>query len=555
MSGRSDRKKRKINDQGGTVGVDGGNEEATLTKTMNVIINQNRDMLEMMKSMQEEMEFMKSGMKNLQGEMKTLQGRAGWMDNSVRDVKKKQNTNHMMLLDMDKRQKYHEVLLKNQKWEYSAPRPSQEYWNGLDPVEDGEAENFLESIEKYTKDMRHGTEELIGGNQTMAPPFPVSCDIDLQARIPFNEELLPHWKEFASALEQFRCGIKFLPEHKDTILSFRDMELSDEVVDLLSKALTSTHFKRIILRNNNLSKKGVAFALNHLKDNDKCIEFLLRGNALSMNNIQHLCEIVSLHSSVKILALCDCVGEDINGYEILKSVMLAGRTRLDLINLSDNRISTGGDTFISDFLAKNHKLESLHLTDNRLDDNDAMMIASALKHNTKLRTLILKNNNLTNAGWKALHKAVYDETSLNAAADTNHTCNIDFPPFCDYDNVRENGLTADGKQFICPRWVKHKKIYSVLSLRNRETSNVKHFENVPVEILPDMLESIEYYSNYSSGSGIIQHIRHVHPLSLVYEICRHWDEALAMFESLISSENFYDAEDKIVIDYSEQGWL
>jgi len=68
----------------------------------------------MMQSMQEEMEFVKSGMKNLQGEMKCLQGRAGRMDNSMRDVKKKQNANHMMLLDMDKRQKYHEVLLKNQ---------------------------------------------------------------------------------------------------------------------------------------------------------------------------------------------------------------------------------------------------------------------------------------------------------------------------------------------------------------------------------------------------------------------------------------------------------
>jgi len=82
-----------------------------------------------------------------------------------------------------------------------------------------EAEKFLESIKKYTKDMRHGT-EVIGGNRRL--PFPVSCAIDLNFRVQYNEELLPHWKEFASALEQFRCGIKFLPEHKDTILSLSD---------------------------------------------------------------------------------------------------------------------------------------------------------------------------------------------------------------------------------------------------------------------------------------------------------------------------------------------
>lgn len=70
--------------------------------------------------------------------------------------------------------------------------------------------------------------------------------------------------------------------------------------------------------------------------------------------------------------------------------------------------------------------------------------------------------------------SVYDCSSLNAAADTNHTCNIDFPPVRDYDNVRENGTTADGKIFIHPKWVKHKKIYSILSSRNRNGSNIEH---------------------------------------------------------------------------------
>jgi len=546
MSGWFGRKKRKIDDQGGTVGGGGGgesatavNEEATLNKTMSEIMNQNRDMLEMMKSMQGEMMSMKHDIKSIQSKQVRVESSLGL---SMRDVKKKQNANHMMLLDMDKRQKYHEVLLKNQKWEYSAPRPSQEYWNGLDPVEDGEAEKFLESIKKYTKDMRHGT-EVIGGNRRL--PFPVSCDINLQARIQFDEELLPHWKEFAGALEQFRCGIKFLPEDKDTILSFSDMELSDEVVDLLSKALTSTRFKRIIFQRNNFGEKGVAFALNHLKGNDKCIEFLLRGNAMDMKDIQHLCGIISLHSSVRMLALDDCVGEDIDGYEILKSVMRAGRTRLNLINLSDNGISSGGDTFISNFLADNHKLETLKLSNNRLDDNDAMMIAGSLKQNTKLRSLFIGNNNLTNAGWKTLHKAVYDTTSLNSAADSNHTCNIDFPRVRDYDNVRENGTTADGKHFIYQKWVKHKKIYSILSSRNRNGTNVEHLEDVPVELLPNILKSVGCYSHYHVGMGPSKDNRDVKPLSLVYELCRHWDEALAEFELLSSAENFHDAMDKM----------
>ena len=49
------------------------------------------------------------------------------------------------------------------------------------------------------------------------------------------------------------------------------------------------------------------------------------------------------------------------------------------------------------------------------------------------------------------------------------------------------------------RYVRQKKIYSVLSSRNRDCSNVEHFEDVPVELLPDMLQSIQRYSHYQMG--------------------------------------------------------
>jgi len=64
--------------------------------------------------------------------------------------------------------------------------------------------------------MRYGTDETIGGNRCR--PFPVSCDIDLQARIPFDEELLPHWKEFASALERFGVVLSYYQNTKTRFL-------------------------------------------------------------------------------------------------------------------------------------------------------------------------------------------------------------------------------------------------------------------------------------------------------------------------------------------------
>ena len=97
-----------------------------------------------------------------------------------------------------------------------------------------------------------------------------------------------------------------------------------------------------------------------------------------------------------MLALHGCRGEGIDGHEMLQLIMNAGKSsKLDVINLSCNNISTGGDTFISDFLRDNQMLATLTLRGNQLDDNDAIAIAGALKQNTILQTLDLGNNNLT----------------------------------------------------------------------------------------------------------------------------------------------------------------
>lgn len=129
--------------------------------------------------------------------------------------------------------------------------------------------------------------------------------------------------------------------------------------------------------------------------------------------------------------------------------------KLRSLCLCHNDINTGGDTFIADFIMSNSGLRSLKLLGNKLDDNDATNIADALKHNTYLETLNIGENNLTNEGWRALSKAVFDKTSLNSAAGSNHTCCIDFPEddTVEFDEVREingidSGLTRKAQTLI-----------------------------------------------------------------------------------------------------------
>ena len=169
-----------------------------------------------------------------------------------------------------------------------------------------------------------------------------------------------------------------------------------------------------------------------------------------------------------------------------------------------------------------------------------------MKYNTNLRVLDVTNNNLTRTGWGVLRKAEFDDTSLNSAADSNHSCAIWYPSGDDeiqgFDTSEMNGR-YDSENNFDERKVKEKKVYSILSSRNRNCSNVGHFDDIPVEILPDMLRSIQQYSEYNvlddeddaeEYSPCSQDINDVNPLSLVFEVCRYWDKSLSVYELLSS---------------------
>ena len=317
-----------------------------------------------------------------------------------------------LLDDMRKRQKYIKVLLKNQKWEYSVDRPSEEYWDNLDDDEgeDDAAESFLSDIQNSTEKMRYGSDG----------------DIQISAPLLYNEELLPHWEEFSNAIEQYQYHQKCSHRGRKTF-SLMGVELSDPIIDLLSQALQSTYFEQFVLGLNlNFGEKVIKFALDYLKNNDSCKRFSLHNNPMNnMEDIQRLGNIVKEHPTIKELILNGCKGEDIEGYEMLKTIMNSGRNKLKMLVIGDNSINTAGDSFISDFMVNNKKLTRFSITDNELDDNDAIAIASALKHNTTLTVLDLTDNNLTSTGWEALSKALFNKTSLNSAADSNHTCGIE----------------------------------------------------------------------------------------------------------------------------------
>ena len=265
-----------------------------------------------------------------------------------------------------------------------------------------------------------------------------------------------------------------------------------------------------------------------MKNNPILEKFQMESNPIDHeDDIDQLCEIIKVHPAINTIQLDDCFDEEIDGHKILCSIMTAGANKLKSIDLSRNGIAARGSTFIADFLATNPLLEELALQNNDLNDEDAISIARALKHNTNLRLLDVRGNDITDAGWDTLRTGEFDSMSLNSAADSNHTCYIS--PVSKF-----NGNTDIGKLTLYePKQVRQKKVYRIISSRNRKCSNVKHFDGVPVELLPEILTSIQQYSEYHLGDNAPPKCdESADSLSVVYEIMRWWDKSVSVYESL-----------------------
>lgn len=236
-------------------------------------------------------------------------------------------------------------------------------------------------------------------------------------------------------------------------------------------------------------------------------------------------EAIATHPSIVDVSLNNLLDEDINGYDTLCSLFTRCKS-LASIEFSSNSVCTLGDTRLSDFLATNPPLSYLELNDSDIDNNDMKCNASALKYNTKLSQLHLWGNSTTEEGDGIWKKTICDWTSLNSVADSNHICWI--------QGVDE-GNTCN---WLCdPEMNKRIKIYSLLSMRNKEGTNIHYLEmelkGSPLSLVPHILERICFcYKDVVDWNECDQGDENpVPPLSLLHEVLHGWatDDGLAVW--------------------------
>ncbi|KAL7528646.1 hypothetical protein ACHAXR_002543 [Thalassiosira sp. AJA248-18] len=465
--------------------------------------NMMAEMKAMMARMQNEMNSMKLQLNETEGRCHYLEARCGSLERTLKS------------------------LAKNQKWVYSAPDIPESHWTelGFDADYINKMHDFINRLKNLTCALRggeHVNKRLGHGNSIYLKG---GWDDDNQGPMILRHDslLLPHWTELADALHL--CdGF----DGSGTLI-IQSFELVHAVLDMMAMALKTKKFKSFELNENPFVDvtDGINFAIQFAQDHPDLERFSWMRNPIeSMDDVNNLLGCINRHPSLSEVHLKLFCGAGVNGYSVLCS-LLTGNGNFKSIDLESNGIRTMGGTHLPDFLASNPPLEQLCLIDNHLDDNDAILIAEALKHNTNLQRLYLGDNEMTGVGFGALEKVVFDSTSLNSAANSNHSCLI-----CGTDS---------GNYLWDPQSNKEDKICSLLSSRNEKQNNVYHLDSEfgegSLKLVPKVLECVNNYSRrytrimdgsygkiprnvYFREDGDVELVR---PLSIMYEILRSWN--------------------------------
>lgn len=400
--------------------------------------------------------------------------------------------------------KYQEIVMKNKQYEYPVAVPSIDeiVSKGFDEDDAVGIHEDIDAMVEQTKRMKAGEAvENIDPNSTGSSSW-------------YYDGYLPHYKEFADALIEYRHTMNCKSD-MNFGCTIGSMELPREVLDVLQNALKHTHFHSMTFYPNHEVGVGyIDFIANCISAGTR-LKFLELTEVCFDNtrDIDVLCEGINSNNSLEFLTMDDCGSNErrISGEILhnLKSKTLKNiKLRIDLSNL--------GPMDMSEFLSSNPSLVHLNLCGNPFDRQDIVYIADALRNNKTLCHLELSGRNILNH-CHLLDSVIFDRTSLNAAYESNHHCEI---------KIWGSGISSDTENFNAYDDTIMNRNKKILSSRNRNRENAAYFDSDDISIkhIPHILSVLKPLSrrNRDRSGNRTKGEDEVKPLSIVYEIMRDW---------------------------------
>jgi hypothetical protein len=212
------------------------------------------------------------------------------------------------------------------------------------------------------------------------------------------------------------------------------------LVAILSSGRANSSSTYIQLNNANLCGEGIVWLSKLVEASSQLQTLLINHNRI--DNLHSACCLsrsLNFHACINHLDLSHC---DLGSTPEILSVIL--QSDVEHIYLDNNNIGSLGAVKIAEYLESDPPIEHLSLDCNNLNDDDAILISQALKKNTNLHRINLHSNNFTSIGVKALLTCIFDSSSLNAIAESNHTLAriIFFTNTRSYTHVHNNDLVG-----------------------------------------------------------------------------------------------------------------
>lgn len=137
--------------------------------------------------------------------------------------------------------RFHKQLIDNQRWKYSAPLV-----DASSLIDQGYGDDVVHKTETMMSKMKQTTTRMRQGEHFYRGLGFGIRDLD-DEHVSYNDDMYDHWKEFGSALAQYRYYLHQCPSGAEFSVYLCNLELPSEVLPLLEKALKEIRFKELTL--------------------------------------------------------------------------------------------------------------------------------------------------------------------------------------------------------------------------------------------------------------------------------------------------------------------
>ena len=295
-------------------------------------------------------------------------------------------------------------------------------------------------------------------------------------------------------------------------LTINSIEIPKLLMDELAKALKlKSEFDSspytITFNNNNFgrgrNRDGSSVIPQIIREGIYLQSISITNNIINSKVASSLSTVIADHAHLKNVELSDS-GLGNNTTRNLSSILSSCHNiRLELLRLNNINLHERGVTVLSDFLASDPHLQALALDSNELDDNAAILFARSLGTNSRLRLLSLAENNFSDVACDAFATAIFDDSTLNALIDCNHTCTV-------------TGISDEITNLQCS---KETKKFRAIWSKGKETGLRHHlYDDLSLEEMPKLLSWIQHVP-----------IDVCNPLYLMFAIIRSYWELPLLF--------------------------